>query len=166
MRSNNFQIFTDEEWEILCDNCGICCLYKIEEPDSEALYFTSIICEFYDKQKRRCTVYSERTQKMKTCVRLTPENLEAVQRWLPRHCAYRCLLEGMSLPAWHPLHTAGEDPIAHAAMTKFSSFVEKPLDTGISAFKITKTIRKAKSVKIDLNFEEKLLNNLILDIDL
>lgn len=165
MISNSFHIFTEEEWEALCDNCGICCLYKIEEQSTETLYFTRIICEFYNKTTRNCMVYPERTVKMKTCVRLTPDNLEAVQRWLPKHCSYRCLLKGMELPKWHPL-LAAEDPLSRSTLSKFNQFVQEPLDTEIGSFKITKTIRKAKSVNIDMNFEEKLLNNLILDTDL
>jgi uncharacterized cysteine cluster protein YcgN (CxxCxxCC family) len=95
---------TTEEWESLCDGCGICCLHKLENEDTGDVYFTSVACRLIDLDVCRCTRYSERSQIVPNCVDL--RQLEAEQYyWLPSTCAYRLLHEGKPLPAWHPLIT-------------------------------------------------------------
>jgi len=106
--------FTSEEWETLCDGCGQCCLYKLEDEDSGDLYLTNVVCRFLDPQTCRCQVYDERRTAVPTCVKLTPQNVTTLT-WIPPTCAYKLLAEGKPLPAWHPLisgtaesvHTSG-----------------------------------------------------------
>ena len=44
------QIFSDEEWELLCDQCGVCCFYKIEDEDTEEIFFTMVYCsQFFSR---------------------------------------------------------------------------------------------------------------------
>ena len=91
-----------EEWEALCDGCGQCCLYKLEDEDSGDLYLTNVVCRFLDHQTCQCQVYSERHQAVPTCVQLTPQNVLEL-KWIPPTCAYKLIAEGKDLLDWHPL---------------------------------------------------------------
>lgn len=101
---------TPEEWESLCDGCGKCCLYKLEDVETKELFFTQVACKFLDLDHVRCRVYEQRAQHMPTCMVLTPDNIENF-RWLPETCAYRLLAEGKKLPGWHPLVTGRKDSV-------------------------------------------------------
>ncbi|MCJ7624433.1 MAG: YcgN family cysteine cluster protein, partial [Anaerolineaceae bacterium] len=100
--TKTFEEMTPEEWESLCDGCARCCLYKIEEEESLEFIYTNIACKFLDLKRCRCTVYPLRSQKMPTCVTLTPENVYGLF-WLPGTCAYKLLASGENLAWWHPL---------------------------------------------------------------
>jgi uncharacterized protein len=91
-----------EEWEALCDGCGQCCLYKLEDEDSGDLYLTNVVCRFLDQHTCQCQVYAERHQAVPTCVQLTPQNVLEL-KWIPPTCAYKLVAEGKPLPKWHPL---------------------------------------------------------------
>ena len=77
-----------EEWEALCDGCGLCCLHKLEDIDTGELVYTGIVCRHYDQTNARCTCYDTRHEKVPDCLVLTPE-LVATLDWLPETCAYR-----------------------------------------------------------------------------
>ena len=93
---------TQKQWESLCDGCGLCCMEKLEDADTGAIYVTSVACQYLDLSNARCRVYQTRTFINDVCIELTPEAV-AKYRWLPESCAYRCVLEGRPLPEWHPL---------------------------------------------------------------
>jgi uncharacterized protein len=93
---------TTEEWESLCDNCGKCCLHKLEDEDTGAIHFTSVVCNLIDLKTCRCTRYSERTRLVPECLDLKQHDF-AEFNWLPTTCAYRLLADGKPLPSWHPL---------------------------------------------------------------
>jgi len=93
---------TTEEWESLCDNCGKCCLHKLEDEDSGEIVFTSVACKLINLTTCRCTRYNERTQLVPECLNLKQNNFTQYH-WLPSTCAYRLLNEDKELPAWHPL---------------------------------------------------------------
>ena len=48
-----------EEWEALCDGCGICCLYKIEDEDSMDVQLTNIACRFLNLETCTCQLYNQ-----------------------------------------------------------------------------------------------------------
>jgi uncharacterized protein len=102
---------TPTEWESLCDGCAICCLYKLQDEDTDEVYYTDVVCRLLDLKLCRCTAYTDRTQLMPTCVLLTPAVLETID-WLPSSCAYRRVKEGRDLPWWHPL-VSGKPGLIH-----------------------------------------------------
>jgi hypothetical protein len=104
---------TLEEWESLCDGCGICCLYKLEDEESGQVDLTNVACRFLDLKTCVCALYAERKSAMPTCIKLTPSKVEKL-KWLPETCAYRLILEGKPLPDWHPL-VSGDPQSVHEA---------------------------------------------------
>jgi uncharacterized cysteine cluster protein YcgN (CxxCxxCC family) len=104
---------TREEWESLCDGCGICCLEKVIDEETDDVRLTTIACEFLEIETCRCSIYGLRTVANPTCIQLTPKNIQQLG-WLPRTCAYRSVAEGRGLPSWHPL-VSGDPEAVHKA---------------------------------------------------
>jgi len=102
-----------EEWESLCDGCAKCCLYRLEDEDTRAVYFTNVHCRLLDTTSGRCTDYAHRSVRVPDCVTITPAVLEDPY-WLPRSCAYRLLAEGEELPAWHPLLSGDPETVVRS----------------------------------------------------
>jgi len=102
-----------EEWESLCDGCGLCCLQKLEDEADNAVYFTDVACKLLDLRSCRCSNYAERKTYVPDCVSLDAKNVAAIS-WLPRTCAYRLLAEGKPLRRWHHL-VCGDRNAVHAA---------------------------------------------------
>ena len=102
---------SDEQWESLCDGCGKCCVYKLEE--NNQLYQTDVCCQYFDDYHCRCTRYEERFQLVPDCIKITPEAARNYE-WLPNTCAYKLLAQGRDLPEWHPLKSGDPDSV-HSA---------------------------------------------------
>jgi uncharacterized cysteine cluster protein YcgN (CxxCxxCC family) len=102
-----------DEWELLCDGCGKCCLNKLEDIDSGEVFHTDVACRFLDLDTCRCTDYARRTLLVPDCTELLPMNLGQL-RWLPSTCAYRLLYEGRDLPSWHHLVSGSRDTVHQA----------------------------------------------------
>ena len=114
---------TTEEWESLCDNCGKCCLNKLEDEDSGDIYFTSVVCNLIDLDTCRCTRYADRTRLVPECIDLKQHDF-AEYNWLPATCAYRLLVDGKELPSWHPLITGDPESVKEAGVS-ISSYAMK-----------------------------------------
>jgi len=93
---------TSTQWESLCDGCGKCCVLKLEDVDTNNIYYTDVGCKLLDCETARCRDYQNRKEHVSDCIVLSMGNLPQL-RWMPDSCAYRLLYEGKSLPDWHPL---------------------------------------------------------------
>lgn len=104
---------TPEEWELLCDGCGRCCLIKLEDEDTGEIVHTRVACLLLNTRTCRCSQYEQRHEQVPDCVQLTPEGAESLN-WLPETCAYRMIARGQDLEWWHPLISGTPDAV-HAA---------------------------------------------------
>jgi uncharacterized cysteine cluster protein YcgN (CxxCxxCC family) len=107
---------TRAEWESLCDGCGRCCLVKLEDDNTDDIYFTNVGCRLLDAGTCRCRDYANRSTKVDDCVRLTPKVVSEIG-WLPPTCAYRLLDEGKDLYWWHPLVSGDPDTVHQAGVS-------------------------------------------------
>lgn len=107
---------SSDEWEKLCDGCGLCCLVKIEDEDTEEVFNTAVSCRQLDIESCRCSDYINRLADVPMCVQLTLENLPQLT-WLPESCAYKRLHQNKSLPEWHPLITKNKNSVHEAGVS-------------------------------------------------
>jgi uncharacterized cysteine cluster protein YcgN (CxxCxxCC family) len=92
----------DTEWEMLCDGCGRCCLKKLVDNESGKLFWTSVVCRYFDQETGNCQCYKERTAVVADCVDVK-KVLEEMPDWIPPTCAYRLRSQNKPLFNWHPL---------------------------------------------------------------
>ena len=115
-RTKKLPEMSNEEWESLCDNCGKCCLHKLEDEDTGDIYFTSVACKLIDLETCRCTRYPERTKLVPECLDLKQYDFSQYD-WLPSTCAYRLVNNGEELPFWHPLLAKSSDSVRDAGVS-------------------------------------------------
>jgi hypothetical protein len=104
---------TSEEWEALCDGCGWCCLFKLEDEDTGEVFYTRVACKLLNLKTCRCMDYDHRAELVPTCLRITPENVQELT-WLPETCAYRRVAAGRDLPEWHYLRSGSRSAVHQA----------------------------------------------------
>lgn len=93
---------TKEEWESLCDGCGLCCQLRLQDEDTDEIVLSNIACDFLDLKTCKCSDYANRQRNVADCVQITPENVAELD-WLPVTCGYRLVWGGYELPQWHHL---------------------------------------------------------------
>ena len=103
---------SSEEWELLCDGCGKCCLNKLDIRGK--ICFTNAHCRFLDTETCLCQIYEHRFEKVFDCRNIDLATVLSEPEILPKTCAYRLLVEGKDLPAWHPLITKDADSVHQA----------------------------------------------------
>jgi uncharacterized cysteine cluster protein YcgN (CxxCxxCC family) len=101
-----------QQWESLCDGCARCCLQKLQDDETDEVFYTEIVCRYMD-ENCQCSTYQDRHVKVPTCVWLKPEDVKNFH-WLPSTCAYRMVSEGKDLASWHPL-VSGDKNSVHTA---------------------------------------------------
>ncbi len=111
--TKSLEQMTVQEWESLCDGCGLCCLVRFEDEDTGEIIPTRVHCKLFDPDQCRCSNYADRKRYVPDCIKLTPHNIEALE-WMPMSCAYRRIYEGRGLANWHPL-ISGDPETVHAA---------------------------------------------------
>ena len=164
MMNLNLDSFTENEWEMLCDCCGLCCLYKVQDEDTGEVFYTTVVCPLLNRKTSRCLDYPERFKKMPSCTKISPENLGKIARWLPKSCAYRCLYEGVSLPDWHPLFSDLSEE-ASVLREKLSKICVRP-NTFLTKAEIEKIIHNSFPPKSFHRLNRLLLANVIEDADI
>ncbi|RJQ44460.1 MAG: YcgN family cysteine cluster protein [Anaerolineaceae bacterium] len=107
-RIESLDLLNRAEWDLLCDKCGICCLYKLRDPHDLKTRLTRVACRYLDIETCTCRVYEQQHDRMPTCIQLTTENIGQLD-WLPETCAYRRIAERKPLPWWHPLRSGKRD---------------------------------------------------------
>jgi uncharacterized cysteine cluster protein YcgN (CxxCxxCC family) len=104
---------TKAEWESLCDSCGLCCLYSVQDGKTGNIKLLAVACQHLDISTCRCVVYKHRLKTVPDCMMLTPDKIRRLKK-LPYTCAYRSLVEGRELGPWHPL-VSGDANAVHEA---------------------------------------------------
>jgi len=107
---------TVQEWESLCDGCGLCCLVRFEDEETGEVIPTRVSCKLFDAELCRCKDYENRKTYVPDCIKLTPWNIEALE-WMPKSCGYRRVWEGRGLADWHPLISGDPESVHRAGVS-------------------------------------------------
>lgn len=115
---------TRDEWESLCDGCGLCCMVRLEDEDTGDMVLTRLACKYLDLGSCSCKDYANRSQNVPSCTTLKPHLVKEFS-WLPDTCAYRLIDEGRPLYPWHPLLTCDPESVHKAGISKRSILISE-----------------------------------------
>jgi len=111
-----FDQLNQKQWESICDGCAQCCAHKLQDEDTDEIFYTNIVCEYLDTNKCQCSVYADRHTYVPDCIKITAENAKELS-WIPETCGYKLLANGKPLPDWHPLVTGSRNSTEQANMS-------------------------------------------------
>lgn len=115
-KKKTLEEMNQEEWESLCDGCARCCQLKVEDEDTQEVFYTHVVCQYLDLDQCNCNCYQERSKLVPNCVQLTPARTNEFH-WLPKSCAYRVISEGRDLEPWHPLLSGTSESVHEAGIS-------------------------------------------------
>jgi uncharacterized cysteine cluster protein YcgN (CxxCxxCC family) len=119
-----------QQWESVCDRCALCCLNKLQDDESDEVFYTKISCKLLDTGKCQCGSYEKRKQIVPDCINLTYKQLKNhAHKWLPNTCGYKLLLNNQELPDWHHLNTGSTDEM-HAQKKSAKHFAISEYEMG------------------------------------
>ncbi len=107
---------THSQWESICDGCAKCCLHKLQDDETDIVYYTDVACRLLDITSCRCIDYPNRLTHVPGCVVIDRYSVEDYY-YLPSSCAYRLLAEGLDLPHWHPLQSKSQQSVHDAGIS-------------------------------------------------
>src|SRR4029450_12877944 len=105
-----------QEWESLCDGCGMCCVNKLEYEGTGELAQTDTCCKLLDPKTARCRDYKNRKKIVPDCIQLTP-SVVAKMDWLPKTCGYRLGHFKQDLYWWDPLGSRDPETVHQAGIS-------------------------------------------------
>lgn len=114
-KTTSLEDMTTEQWESLCDGCGKCCLFKLDD-DEGRVYHTRISCKLLNPNTCQCSNYTQRKSIVPDCITLTVESIPKFN-WLPETCAYKLIFHGKDLPKWHYLVSGSRQTIHDAGIS-------------------------------------------------
>ena len=56
-KTKSLKDMTPSEWESLCDRCGKCCVVKLEDFDTQEIYYTNVSCKLLCEKTALCGLY-------------------------------------------------------------------------------------------------------------
>lgn len=77
------------EWELLCDGCGKCCLYKFMDEDMDEIYYINVVCSWFNSDICFCKDYFNCFSLGEECLKFICDKIEEFN-WLFDICVY-CL---------------------------------------------------------------------------
>ena len=92
----------DDQWELLCDGCGKCCLHKLQDEYTDEVFYSRVACRLLDTRSGGCNDYANRFSRVPDCMNIRALTADQFA-WLPATCAYRLRHNDQPLPDWHPL---------------------------------------------------------------
>jgi uncharacterized cysteine cluster protein YcgN (CxxCxxCC family) len=101
---------SDEQWESLCDGCGKCCLHKLQDEDTDEVFYTRVACRLLDTRSGGCSDYQNRFSRVPDCMNIRALTADQFA-WLPDTCAYRLRHDNQPLPYWHPLISGNQHSV-------------------------------------------------------
>ncbi|PIR39638.1 MAG: hypothetical protein COV35_03805 [Alphaproteobacteria bacterium CG11_big_fil_rev_8_21_14_0_20_39_49] len=107
-KEKKLEEMSKDEWESLCDGCGLCCLIRLEDEDTGEIVQSNIACKYLNLDTCKCTDYKNRKKNVPDCWVITPENIDKIY-WMPDTCAYKLVYQGQDLYDWHPLKSGDKN---------------------------------------------------------